>query len=105
MSKKQTISDKSISNKAEWTEEILTAHLATEQERRAAFTTSSGLPLERLYASEDWPTNSATPAEKLGYPGAFPFTRGITPTMYRSQLWVMGLDSGDGTAEEANERH
>ncbi|PYS10221.1 MAG: methylmalonyl-CoA mutase [Acidobacteria bacterium] len=105
MSKKQTISDKSISNKAEWTEEILTPHLATETERRAAFTTSSGLPLERLYASEDWPPDSASPAEKLGYPGAFPFTRGITPTMYRSQFWVMGMYSGYGSAEEANERY
>ena len=105
MSKKQTISDKSISNKAEWTEEILTPHLATETERRAAFTTSSGLPLERLYASEDWPPDSASPAEKLGYPGAFPFTRGITPTMYRSQFWVMGMYSGFGSAEEANERY
>src|SRR5438094_2978099 len=105
MSKKQTISDKSISNKSDWTEKILTPHLKTETERRDAFTTSSGLPLERLYASEDWPTNSATPAEKLGYPGAFPFTRGITPTMYRSQLWVMGMYSGYGTAEEANERY
>src|SRR5437016_3732024 len=105
MSKKQTNSYKSISNKAEWTEEILTPHLATETERRAAFTTSSGLPLERLYASEDWPPDSASPAEKLGYPGAFPFTRGITPTMYRSQFWVMGMYSGYGSAEEANERY
>src|SRR5947209_18367774 len=105
MSKKQTISDKSISNKAEWTEEILTPHLATETERRAAFTTSSGLPLERVYASEDCLSNGASPGEKLGYPGAYPFTRGITPTMYRSQFWVMGMYSGYGSAEEANERY
>ena len=98
-------SDTRINGKSDWTEKILTPHLKTETERRAAFTTSSGLPLERLYASEDWPPDSASPAEKLGYPGAFPFTRGITPTMYRSQFWVMGMYSGYGSAEEANERY
>src|SRR5437870_7807265 len=105
MSKKQTISDKSINGKSDWTEKILTPHLKTETERRAAFTTSSGLPLERLYASEDWPPDSASPAEKIGYPGSYPFTRGITPSMYRSQFWVMGMYSGYGSAEEANERY
>src|SRR2546430_17312501 len=102
---KTTLPDTTVSNKAEWTEKILDPHLKTETERRAAFTTSSGLPLERLYASEDWLPDSASPAEKLGYPGAFPFTRGITPTMYRSQFWVMGMYSGYGSAEEANERY
>ncbi len=96
---------KDVSNKKEWAEKILNPHLATETERRPAFTTSSGLPLEPVYASEDWPTNRPNPPEKVGYPGAFPFTRGITPTMYRGQLWVMGMYSGYGSAEEANERY
>src|SRR5881296_1893639 len=114
MSKEKTISDASVSSKAEWTEKILAPHLETETERRAEFTTSSGLPLERVYASEDWLSDGASeasgasgasPGEKIGYPGAYPFTRGITPTMYRSQFWVMGMYSGYGSAEEANERY
>src|SRR6058998_2942704 len=105
MSKEKTISDADVSSKAEWTEKILAPHLETETERRAEFTTSSGLPLERVYASEDCLSNGASPGEKLGYPGAYPFTRGITPTMYRSQFWVMGMYSGYGSAEEANERY
>ena len=102
---KTTLSDTDVRNKAEWTEKILTPHLETETERRTAFTTSSGLPLERVYTSQDWPADGATPAEKLGYPGAYPFTRGVTPTMYRGQFWVMGMYSGYGSAEEANERY
>src|SRR2546425_3268389 len=105
MRKEKTISDADVSSKAEWTEKILAPHLETETERRAEFTTSSGLPLERVYASEDCLSNGASPGEKLGYPGAYPFTRGITPTMYRSQFWVMGMYSGYGSAEEANERY
>src|SRR2546427_11784025 len=102
---KTTLSDTTVSNKAEWTQKILTPHLETEKERHADFTTSSGLPLERVYTSEDWASDGVPPAEKLGYPGAFPFTRGITPTMYRSQFWVMGMYSGYGAAEEANVRY
>src|SRR3989475_11078537 len=105
MSKEKTISDADVSSKAEWTEKILAPHLETETERRAEFTTSSGLPLERVYASEDCLSNGASPGEKLGYPGAYPFTRGVTPTMYRDDFWVMGMYSGYGSAEEANDRY
>ncbi|MBI2149991.1 MAG: methylmalonyl-CoA mutase [Acidobacteria bacterium] len=91
--------------KTEWTEKILTPHLDAEAESRAAFTTSSGLPLERVYTSGDWSSNGASPEEKLGYPGVYPFTRGVTPTMYRGQFWVMGMYSGYGSAEEANQRY
>src|SRR6266567_4744465 len=102
---KTTLSAASVRTKAEGTEKILARHLETETERRAEFRTGSGLPLERVYASEDWLSNGVSRAEKLGYPGAYPFTRGITPTMYRSQFWVMGMYSGYGSAEEANERY
>ena len=91
-------------NKADWTEKVLTPHLKTEKERRASFTTSSGLPLERVYTSQDWPVDGVG-SEKLGLPGAYPFTRGITPTMYRNQFWIFGMYSGYGSAEEANERY
>ncbi len=67
------------------------------------FTTVSGLPIERLYTPEDlgpgWDYH-----EKLGYPGEFPFTRGIHPTMYRGRLWTMRQFAGFGTAERTNRR-
>ncbi len=101
---KTTLSEADVRNKAEWTEKIVTSHLKTEKERRSTFTTSSGLPLERAYTSDDWPADDKS-LEKLGYPGAYPFTRGITPSMYRNQFWVMGMYSGYGSADEANERY
>jgi methylmalonyl-CoA mutase N-terminal domain/subunit len=72
-------------------------------ERRARFTTLSGLPVERLYTAESlgrWQAES-----QLGYPGEFPFTRGIYPTMYRGRFWTMRQYAGFGTAVESNERY
>ncbi len=63
---------------------------------RPAFTTSSNLPVERVY--RDAVTN-------LGEPGEYPFTRGIYPTMYRGRLWTMRQYAGFGTAQETNERY
>lgn len=67
------------------------------------FRTLSGIPLKSVYTSEDISEHSA--AEKLGEPGQFPFTRGITPEMYRENFWVMGQYSGFASAEEANQRY
>jgi methylmalonyl-CoA mutase, N-terminal domain len=94
-----------VANKLEWEERVLAPHLEKEKERRAEFTTSSGIPLDRVYTSEDWPADGTAPEAALGLPGAYPFTRGVTPTMYRGQFWVMGMYSGYGSAEEANERY
>ena len=72
-------------------------------ERKARFTTLSGLPLERLYTAEsleDWNAES-----ELGYPGEFPYTRGIYPTMYRGRFWTMRQYAGFGTAVESNRRY
>src|SRR5687767_12241096 len=79
--------------------------IEAEKERLAEFTTSSGLPLKRVYSQEDWPAGGASPAGSLGAPGDYPFTRGVTPSMYRKDFWVMGMYSGYGSAEEANERY
>jgi methylmalonyl-CoA mutase, N-terminal domain len=65
--------------------------------------TLSGEPLRPVYGPEDlagW-----DPAEKLGVPGAFPFTRGVYPTMYRGRLWTMRQFAGFGTPEETNARY
>jgi methylmalonyl-CoA mutase N-terminal domain/subunit len=99
------MSEKEITHKSNWTAKILAPHLQVDPERQAEFTTISGLPLERLYTHQDWPGDEAASEADLGYPGAYPFTRGISPTMYRSKFWVMGMYSGYGSAEEANRRY
>ena len=71
-------------------------------ERKPAFRTLSGLPVERLY-SETLPPEPG--ARHPGFPGEYPFTRGIYPTMYRSRLWTMRQYAGFGTAAESNKRY
>jgi methylmalonyl-CoA mutase N-terminal domain/subunit len=76
---------------------------ATPGERKEKFTTLSGIPIERLYTEESlagW-----NPDEALGYPGEFPYTRGIYPTMYRGRLWTMRQYAGFGSAVESNQRY
>src|SRR5213082_3505817 len=75
----------------------------TKSERKERFTTLSGLPIDRLYTEENlagW-----NPDEALGYPGLYPFTRGIYPTMYRGRFWTMRQYAGFGTAVESNQRY
>jgi methylmalonyl-CoA mutase N-terminal domain/subunit len=72
-----------------------------QPERDALLTTISGLENEPLYA----PDNVEIDYERdLGYPGAFPYTRGVYPSMYRGRLWTMRQFAGFGTAEETNVR-
>ena len=52
---KTTLSDPDAGDKADWKEKVLAPYLEGEKERRGAFTTSSGVPLERVYTAEDWP--------------------------------------------------
>src|SRR6202047_4044255 len=73
------------------------------KERRERFSTPSGLPLERLYTEES--LGRWDPEEALGYPGEFPYTRGIYPSMYRGRLWTMRQYAGFGSAAESNQRY
>src|SRR5262245_25228842 len=102
---KTTLPDTDVRDKAERTQKILSPQLETQKERRTAFTTSSGIPLERVYTEQDSPSEGMNPHQNVGYPGSYPFSRGVTPTMYRGDFWVMGMYSGYGSAEEANERY
>ncbi len=72
-------------------------------ERKDKFTTLSGLPLERLYTDEN--LSNWDPEASLGFPGEFPFTRGIYPTMYRGRFWTMRQYAGFGSAVESNQRY
>ncbi len=75
--------------------------LARTTERQREFVTASGIPVKRLYESSD----AREAQESLEYPGFYPFTRGVQPTMYRGRLWTMRQYSGYGTAEESNQRY
>jgi len=70
-------------------------------ERDAAFSTMSGIPIKPLYTPEDV---EGSYDEKLGYPGEYPYTRGVYPTMYRGRLWTIRQFAGYRDAEETNRR-
>jgi methylmalonyl-CoA mutase, N-terminal domain len=72
-------------------------------ERQSEFKTVSGSPVERLYSPD--PSVIEEYDEKLGYPGEYPYTRGVQPTMYRGRLWTMRQYAGFATAEESNKRY
>jgi methylmalonyl-CoA mutase N-terminal domain/subunit len=82
----------------EWLKEVY----ARQPERDTLFTTISGEPVKPLYTEQDL---ADTDVERdVGYPGEYPFTRGVYPSMYRGRLWTMRQFAGFGTAEETNER-
>jgi methylmalonyl-CoA mutase N-terminal domain/subunit len=76
--------------------------LRAAPERRERFETSSGIEIADLYTAAD--LAGFDPADALGYPGEYPFTRGVQPTMYRSRFWTMRQYAGFATAAETNER-
>jgi methylmalonyl-CoA mutase N-terminal domain/subunit len=84
----------------DWENATLSKALKKNSERRENFTTTSNIPVERVYgpADGDYPDN-------LGLPGQFPFTRGAQPTMYRGRLWTMRQYAGFASAEESNNRY
>ncbi|HQE18414.1 MAG TPA: methylmalonyl-CoA mutase family protein, partial [Aggregatilineales bacterium] len=86
-----------------WEEETVKPALERFPERKETFTTSSGIPLERVYVPQEGCEGDYE--ERLGFPGEYPYTRGIQPTMYRGRLWTMRQYAGYATAEESNERY
>jgi len=85
-----------------WEEETLRPVLGRFPERRDAFFTSSGIPVERLLLPLE---EDASYEERLGFPGEYPFTRGVQPTMYRGRFWTMRQYAGYASAEESNARY
>lgn len=90
-------------SKDKWTDEKVQKVISKFPERRESFKTSSDIEIERLYT----PDNLANwdYEEKLGFPGEYPYTRGVQPTMYRGRLWTMRQYAGFGTAVESNKRY
>lgn len=84
-----------------WTEKTEVS-LKKRPERKKNFSTDSQIHIERLYTPGELVDFDYE--EKLGFPGEYPYTRGVQPTMYRGRLWTMRQYAGFGSAEETNER-
>ena len=84
-------------------EEWATRYRAGKRAPKEAASTMSGIPVNPLYTPEDLAGWSYD--QQLGYPGEYPFTRGVYPSMYRGQLWTIRQFAGYGTAEETNRRY
>ena len=88
----------------EWEETKLKKATDRFPERKERFETPSEMETERVYTpthlSDEWDYS-----EQLGFPGTYPFTRGVQPTMYRARLWTMRQYAGFATAKETNERY
>ena len=80
----------------DWENETLKPSLKRAPERRAHFETPSGIPFDIVYGDS---------GESAEFPGEYPFTRGVHPTMYRSRLWTMRQYAGYASAEESNQRY
>lgn len=86
-----------------WEETTLDKAISRFPEREEEFHTGSGDKIERLYTPED--ISDLDYNNDLGYPGQYPYTRGVQPTMYRGRLWTMRMYAGFATAEESNKRY
>ena len=89
--------------KQEWRETKLAPVIKGFPERQEKFETTSGVELDTVYSPEDIPNFDY--ATQLGYPGEYPFTRGVQPNMYRGRIWTIREYAGFGTAEDTNERY
>ena len=86
-----------------WEKERLNKAISKQSERKPEFVTTSSVPINRLFLPNNMKDFKYT--DKLGFPGEYPFTRGVHPTMYRGRLWTMRMFSGFGSADESNKRY
>ncbi len=92
------VDDRQVMEQRERWQKALNDLTAKHKERRSRFVTESGFDVSTLYECDAIDSS----AQKLGYPGFYPFTRGVQPNMYRGTLWTMRQYAGFGTAEESN---
>ncbi|MBP8646006.1 MAG: methylmalonyl-CoA mutase family protein [Syntrophobacteraceae bacterium] len=95
--------EKIKAGKEKWEEGPVKKTITKAPERRPVFTTISGTPVERLYTPLD--VAGLDYDRDLGFPGQFPYTRGVQPTMYRGRFWTMRQYAGFGSAKDTNERY
>ena len=86
----------------DWKKKVYSETIKINPERKSEFTTASFIPIKELYTPDDL---TASYDEKSGYPGQYPFTRGIQPTMFRGKFWTMRQYAGFGSAKESNQRY
>ena len=91
-------------NKEQWREETLGPSVKRFPERQEEFVTDSGLKIDDLYAAEDLTAQGIDAQRDLGYPGEYPYTRGVQPNTYRGRIWTMRQYSGYSTAADTNRR-
>jgi methylmalonyl-CoA mutase N-terminal domain/subunit len=89
--------------KREWLQGPYKKAIERSPERSKSFETTGKMPIEPVYTQDD--LAGFDPTTALGFPGEYPFTRGIQPTMYRGRFWTMRQYAGFGDAEESNERY
>jgi len=95
--------EKVKAGKEKWDQGSVQKTLSKAPERRKTFTSISNIPVERLYTP--WDVANLDYGNDLGFPGEYPFTRGVQPTMYRGRFWTMRQYAGFGSAAESNERY
>jgi methylmalonyl-CoA mutase N-terminal domain/subunit len=98
----QQVMEEFRKNFKRWEEDTLQPTLDKFPERQENFITASSELINRLYTPAD--LDGFNHDEQIGYPGLYPFTRGVHPTMYRSRQWTMRMFAGFGTADETNQR-
>ncbi|MFU8806726.1 MAG: methylmalonyl-CoA mutase family protein, partial [Bradymonadaceae bacterium] len=103
MSSKERMIEEILEARARWEDEVLEPILERHGLRKDEFGLSDYEQVEALYGPEH--TKDLDYLEDLGLPGAYPFTRGVQPTMYRGRLWTMRQYAGFGTAAKSNERY
>ena len=91
-----------IKERERWEKTTLPKWVSRRPERKSEFKNLSEIPIKRVYTPEDVKDMDYT--RDLGFPGEYPFTRGLHATMYRGRLWTMRQFSGYGTAEQTNQR-
>jgi methylmalonyl-CoA mutase, N-terminal domain len=99
----EKVLEKIKAGKEKWDQGPVAKTLAKSPEQKPEFTTISGTPVERLYTPLDLVGQDYD--RDLSYPGMFPYTRGVQPTMYRGRYWTMRQYAGFGTAKQTNERY
>ena len=98
--------DNSPDNHERWRKETLEPVIRRFPERREQFLTDSGIPVSPIYApGQSNAGQNRTDGDSIGYPGEYPYTRGVQPNMYRGRVWTMRQYSGYATAADTNQRY
>lgn len=91
-------------SKEEWRKNTLDPAVQRFPERQESFQTDSELEIDTVYSPEDLPEKDGSYIRNMGYPGEYPYTRGVQPNMYRGRIWTMRQYSGYATAADTNRR-